>query len=299
MQPLDVEQQLRQREAIETQLQAAKGAPSLSYIHKVYYAAASDVITLFGGICALTGTLFLASALLLTTRLANTMRLRFQRSGVSLLPQYTSPPLFSVCMAIWMGLVGVQSVCDVLREVAQQHYHAVKENNISAVADLSLLHRIQVGTVNPQPLWGLSREITTQYSPLMQWIMTPTALLFAAQYAGMVCIWCYMLFCGRPLDAGLMGALLTFFPTFYDALLLNGNEPDRWPVWVTLVNFMISLMCVWSFGVPVVRREYHEVLRELQGHTAKALFKDRPEMRRMQARGGARGAGVYTKSKKS
>ncbi|AYU78397.1 hypothetical protein LdCL_200016500 [Leishmania donovani] len=299
MQPLDIEQQLRLRDAMKTQHQAAEAASSLSYMHEEYYAAAGDAITFFGGICAVTGALFLASALLTKTRLANTVRLSFQHSGVSLIPKCASPPLFSVCMAAWMGLLGVQSVCDVLREVAQQHYRAVKEKNVSALADLSLLHRIHVGIVNPRPLWGLSTEITTQYPPLMQWITTPTALLFAAQYAGMVCIWCYMLFCGQPLDAGLMGALLTFFPTFYDALLLNGNEPDRWPVWVTLANFMISLMCVWSFGAPLVRREYREVMRELQGHTAKALFKDRPEMSNMRARGGARGGSSCKRSKQN
>ncbi|KAG5502671.1 hypothetical protein JIQ42_05740 [Leishmania sp. Namibia] len=299
MQYLDIEQQLRLREAEKTQRQAADVSPSLSYLHVEYYAAASDAVILFGGICATTGTLFLASALLMKTGLANMVRMSFQRSGVSLIPQWTSPPLFSACMAAWMGILGVQTVCRVLREVAQQHYHTLKETNVSALANIFLLHRIHVRKVNPRPLWGLSTEITAQYPPLMQWIMTPTALLFAAQYAGIVCMWCYMLFSGHPLEAGLIAALLAFFPTFYEALLLKGDEPDRWPGWVTLVNFMLSLMCLWCFGVPLVRREYRAVMREVHGHMAQAVFKDRPEMLKMRARGGARGGSVLKKSKRN
>ncbi|XQJ30877.1 hypothetical protein NXY56_006983 [Leishmania guyanensis] len=299
MQRLDIEQQFRLREAEKTQRQAAETALSLSYLHEEYYAAANNAIILFSGICATTGVLFLASALLIKTRLTNTVRMSFQCSGVSLIPQWTSPSVFSICMAVWMGLLGMQVVCDVLREVAQQHYRTIKETNVSSLADVSLLHRIHVGTVNPHPLWGLSTEITEQYPPLIQWVMTPTALLFAAQYAGMVCIWCYMLFFGRPLEAGLMGALLAFFPSFYEALLLSGNEPHRWVVWVTLVNFTLALVCLWSFGAPLVWREYREVMKELQGHTAQALFKDRSETRKMHARSAARVGGACKKWKQS
>ncbi|KAG5480038.1 hypothetical protein LSCM1_06459 [Leishmania martiniquensis] len=295
MQHLDIEQQLHLREAEKTQRRSAEATLSLSYLHKEYYAAASDAILLFGGICATTGVLFLASALLVKTRLANVVRTSFQRSGASFITQWASPPLFSVCMATWMGTLGAQTVCRVLREVAQQHYRAVKETNAPALADLSLLHRVHVGDLSPRPLWGLSTDITTQYPLLMQWIMTPTALLLAAQYAGIACMWCYMLFSGHPLEAGLMAALLSFFPALYEALLLNGDEPDRWPVWVTLVNFMLSLVCLWSFGAPLARREYREVMREVRQHMAQAVFKDRPEMRKMRARGG----GALKKSKQN
>ncbi|KAK7195538.1 hypothetical protein NESM_000481900 [Novymonas esmeraldas] len=284
MQSLDIEQQLRLREAQTAQRQVADTAPALSYLHVEYLAAASDAIHLFGGLSAVTATLFLASALLVRTPLAATVRVSFQRSSASLIGRWSSPPLFAACMAVWMGLLGTQAVCDVLRNVALQHYSAVKETNAAALADLTSLHRIPVSGAGPRPLWGVSTEMLALYPPLLQWIMTPTALLFAVQYAGMVCVWCYMLFCGQPMEAGLMGALLTFFPTFYEALLLNGNEPTPWVVWVTLGSFAMSLLCVWSFGAPLVRREYREVMRELRGHTAQALFKDRPEMRDIRAR---------------
>ncbi|KAG5506482.1 hypothetical protein JKF63_05985 [Porcisia hertigi] len=292
MEFLDIEQQLRLREAEKMQRRGAEASQPLSYLHLEYYAAASDAIILFGGICAVTGVFLLVSAFLTKTRMANVVRVSFQSSGVSLIPKWTNPPLFSVCMAIWMWILGMQTVCNVLQEVAQQHHRAVKEANAAALVDLSLLHRIHVGTVNPHSIWGLSKEITMQYPPLLQWIMTPTAILLSTQYAGMLCIWCYMLFSGKPLEAGAAAAALVFFPAFYEALLLNGNEPERLPVWITLSNFILSLISLWSFGAPLVRREYREAVRMLQGQAVEALVKDRPELREIRARCGAPGRGA-------
>lgn len=288
MPSLDLEQQLRQREAQRGEEGGAVVAlPALSFVHAAYLEAGQDAVLLFGGLCGVAIIVFIASAFLPRTRYANLVATTFQHSGVGLIPNSMSPASFALGMALWMALLATQTVCDVLREVAQQHYAAVTRGGSAAAAltDLSTLHRIPVGRVYPHPLYGMSMEVTMAYPTPLQWIMTPTALLFAAQFGGMVCVWCYMLFLGRPLESGAAASLLPFFATFYKVLLLNGEEPERWPVWVTLVNFFLSLACVWGFCAQLFRREMREVLRQLRGHTAQALYKERPELKDIRARG--------------
>lgn len=288
MEHLDIEQQLRLRQAQQPSTLSSSAVPPLSYLHQSYQAAAGDVLFLFAGIPVFTALLMVVVALLSRSKsfanFANLMAENHRRSNATLIVANTTPTSFSLCIAAWLVLLALQTVCNVLREVAQQHYRAVQHANASALADLAVLHTVPMGQIYPHPVWGLSENITTLYPPLLQWIMTPTAFLFAAQYAGTVCVWCYVLFAGHPLEAGLFGALIAFFPNFYEALLLNGNEPDRWPVWATLVSFLISFACVWTFGAPIIRRELRELKREMQGHTAQALYKDRPELRELRAR---------------
>ncbi|KPA75263.1 hypothetical protein ABB37_08568 [Leptomonas pyrrhocoris] len=290
MQHLDLEQQLRLRQTQQTTSLSTSAVPPLSYLHSTYHAAAKDVIVFFAGLPVVTAVLFVAVALLARSKsfanLAKLMKENHHRTNAGLIVANTTPTTFSLCMAAWMILLALQTVCNVLRGVAQQHYRSVQHTNASALADLSVLHTLPMEEVSPQPIWGLSANMTALYPSLLRWSMTPTAFVFAAQYAGMVCMWCYVFFAGHPLEAGVFGALVAFFPNFYEALLLNGNEPDRWPVWVTLVSFLLSLACLWAFGAPVVRREYRELKREMQGHTAEALYKDRPELRELRARAG-------------
>lgn len=292
MQHLDIEQQLRLRQAQEAASLSSSAVPPLSYLHHAYAAAATDAVALFAGVPLVTAVFILIVALLTRTKafakLAAIMQENHRRTNASLITANTTPLSFSCIMAVWMVLLAVQTVCNVLREVAQQHYRGMQQTNMSALVDLAALHTFPLpdGGVQPHPIWGLSENMTALYPPLLQWTMTPTAFIFAAQYAGMVCVWCYVLFAGHPLEAGMFGALVAFFPSFYEALLLNGNEPDRWPVWVTLVSFLLSFAALWSFAAPVIRREIRLLKREMQGHTAEALYKDRPELRELRARTG-------------
>ena len=291
MQRLDIEQQLRRQQAQQTTTLSTHAVPPLSYLHSAYRAAAPDVIAFFAGIPTVTATLMLAIALLSRTppfaNLAKLMKENHHRTNASLIIAHTTTPALPPPQATSMVLLALQSVCNVLREVAQQHYRGIRRVNASVVADVSWLHTLPVTeTVRPHPIWGLSENVTALYPPLLQWAMTSTAFIFAAQYAGMVCMWCYVLFAGHPLEAGTFGALVTFFPNFYEALLLNGNEPDRWPVWVTLASFLLSLACLWAFGAPVIRREFRELKREMLGHTSSVLYKERPELRGLRTRTG-------------
>ncbi|KPI88827.1 hypothetical protein ABL78_2086 [Leptomonas seymouri] len=290
MQHLDIEQQLRLQEARQITSLSAGAVPPLSYLHRTYHAAAKDVITLFAGVPVVTAVLMVVVALLTRTAFfansAKRMKDNHRRTHASLIIANTTPTTFSLCMASWMILLAVQTACNILREVSQQHYRSVQRVNAAALADLSALHTLPLENIKPHPIWGLTESMTALYPSLLQWTMTPIAFVFATQYAGMVCMWCYVLFAGRPLEAGVFGALVAFFPNFYEALLLNGNEPDRWPVWVTLVSFLLSLACLWAFGAPVIRREYRELKREIQGHTAEVLYKDRPELRELRTRAG-------------
>jgi hypothetical protein len=293
MQHLDIEQQLRLRQAKQaTSLSSSTVVPPLSYLHDTYAAAATDAVALFASIPLITAVLILVVALLARTkhfsRLGKTVEVNHRRTSASLIIANTTPLSFSVCMAAWMVLLALQTLCNVLREVSQLHYRAVQQANVSALADLSMLHTLPVAEkpITPHPIWGLPQNMTALYPPLLQWTMTPTAFVFAAEYAGMVCMWCYVLFAGHPIEAGMFGALVAFFPNFYEALLLNGNEPDRWPVWVTLVSFLLSVVCLWAFGAPVIRREVRLLKQELQSHTAEVLYKDRPELRELRARTG-------------
>lgn len=286
MESLDVEQQLRMAENERKKQLSSDLSSSVSFLHASYFDASYHIVLLFVGLCICTAFGFLVAMIIVhsntksNSKYAADVLRKLRLANAAFVSRVCSPWSYTAMMALWVVLVGVATGCSVLRDVAHHQYHVYMENeHLTASAQakapitMTLLH-LQPVILQPPIHPSLAEQL-----PLWaQWLLTPTALLFAVQFDGILLMWLHTLFIGGPNEVALIGALLTFFPAFYSALLLNGKEPDRWPVWLTLFNFLCSLFSVWSTGQPLVLREYRAAMGEIQKHTQQALFKDRKEL---------------------
>lgn len=256
MQTLDVEQQLRLQEAQWKHSGTPQTAAHAPFITQHgFEVVAQPAIVILGSVALVASILLLV---VLTNRaLRGRLASGITRAQAPLFSTFFGAPVYSCFMAAWMILVAVS-------------------------ATLHLMEKASLGASEGEHHRALASVTSYRFLAL-------PAGLFLCECLGILALWLYPL--GRStytMDAGVVAALLVFFPSLYQSLVLDSNVPERLFVWVTHSIFFTSLFVLCTVSAPWLRREYREVMRELRNHTKAALYADRREPRELRARREAR-----------
>lgn len=253
MSKLDVEQQLR---LLQEQRKAA-GETSAAYKAHIEFLTQRNFDAVAQPAFVVSGSvLLMCCALAVVTLCTKSLRHRLaegiQRAHASVFSSFFSPITYTCFMVVWAGVVAVNATFRLMEKASLVTEDSGYQFPIS-IADYRFL-ALPIG-------------------------------LFLTEYLGVIGLWLYPL--GRStytMDIGLVAALLVFFPSLYQSLALDSDAPERVPVWTTHCVLLTSLFVLYAVGAPWLRREYHEVLRELRNHTKSALYRERPEARDLRAR---------------
>lgn len=259
MSTLDVEEQLRRVQ--ERQLHNGQGftptAATTRAIRFVQWEYFDPVATVAYGISAVVAVT--ALIILLSSCVPKTLARRYaeglKKARAPVLSSAFTPLTLSLSLAVWLPLISANVVLWMMKMEAQRQHMAT-----------------------------VSNEPAAPPTSLLAWLTTVPFLCFAAEYLGVVGLWLYVLVAGGSYDWGLLAGLALFFPSFYQSMVIDSADPERTAVWVTHTVFLASLATLAAVTTPWIKREYKAALREINGHTARSLYHDRPEFRELRER---------------
>lgn len=248
MTKLDVEQQLRLQKSNQATGAGAPRASQTPFMTMENLTTVAQLAILVLG-CASAMAALLAVFMLKTRKMRDRSDAGLTKINAPILTTYVGAPLYSLLMAAWLILVGVNATLRMMEAVSM------------------------AGSAVTGPLSLLDARV----------VIVPLAF-FCPQFFGVVGLWLYPSNqTSYILESGVLAALLVFFPSFYQSLVLDSAAPERSAVWTTHAVFLTSLFMVFATAMPWGKREYHAAVQELRAHTHTSLYRDRPELRELRA----------------